>query len=124
MMLNSVRWLAPVMVSFLPRAERQFDCVHDALDYLEHEWPTPGGRHHTRARQLLRLALARQISAEEAREAFVAACIEANVLGTQHIEIIRRRPRREPARNASLSMPAMGAAESHGGMETGARLTS
>lgn len=112
MMLNSVRWLAPVMVSFLPSAERQFDCVHDALDYLEHEWPSPGGRHHRRARQLMRLALARQISAEEAREAFVAACIESGILGRGHIEAVARRQKKDAITQPSVPAAAFGLGDS------------
>lgn len=106
MMLNSVRWFAPVMVSFLPGAERQFDCVHDALDYLEHEWPISGGRHREHAKRALRAALARQLSAEEAREAFVAACVEAGILGRGYMDVVRNRRTSEPVKT-TIAIDAM-----------------
>jgi hypothetical protein len=106
-MLYSVRWSAPIMVSLLPGADRQFDCVHDALDFLEHEWP---GRHHQRARQALRAALAREISAEEARDAFISACIECGILSTQRLEIARSRRSKGGASGPIAAVGAFGVA--------------
>lgn len=107
MIMNSVRWSLPVMVSVVPGGERRFDCVHDALDYLTYEWPSPRGRHRARAQQALRAALDRQISPEEAREAFVAACIEAGVLvtGRVHFGLGRRSGRAGIVANTDAIAP-------------------
>jgi hypothetical protein len=77
---QSLRWAVPVLIQHGPRIERIFNCVHDALDYLENEWPTRKGEHYSRARISLRAALSRSMPIEVAREAFLAACIEASLL--------------------------------------------
>ncbi len=83
MLLVSVRWTTPVLVTFANGAVRQFDCVHDALDCLQHEWPSPRGRRHQKAMEVLASALARLAPVEEARNAFVAACAESGILVPQ-----------------------------------------
>lgn len=83
MLLVSVRWTTPVLVTFANGAVRQFDCVHDALDCLQHEWPSPRGRRHDKAVEVLGAALARLAPVEEARKAFVSACVEAGILAPQ-----------------------------------------
>lgn len=83
MMLVSVRWMTPVMIKFGNGALRQFDCVHDALDYLEHEWPSPPGKRHEKAVKVLGSALARLTPVDEARKAFVSACVECGILVPQ-----------------------------------------
>jgi hypothetical protein len=79
-LLVSVRWMTPVMVQFGNGAVRKFDCVHDALDCLQHEWPSPRGKEHARAVDRLCAALARLAPPDEARHAFVAACAESEIL--------------------------------------------
>ncbi|MCD2173141.1 DUF982 domain-containing protein [Rhizobium sp. C4] len=83
MMLVSVRWTTPVMVTFGNGADRQFDCVHDALDCLQHEWPSPRGKRHAKAVEVLGGALARLVPVEDARKAFVSACVESGILVPQ-----------------------------------------
>lgn len=83
MLLVSVRWTTPVLVTFANGAVRQFDCVHDALDCLQHEWPSPRGKRHEKAVQVLGAALARLVPVQEARNAFVSACVEARILVPQ-----------------------------------------
>jgi hypothetical protein len=83
MLLVSVRWTTPVLVTFANGAVRQFDCVHDALDCLQHEWPSPRGRRHQKAIEVLGAALARLVPVEEARTAFVSACVESRILVPQ-----------------------------------------
>ena len=83
MLLVSVRWTVPVLVTFANGTVRQFDCVHDALDCLQHEWPSPRGRRHQRAIEVLGAALARLVPVEEARKAFVSACVESQILVPQ-----------------------------------------
>ncbi|MET3612149.1 hypothetical protein ABID16_000454 [Rhizobium aquaticum] len=71
------------MVTFANGAVRQFDCVHDALDCLQHEWPSPRGKRHQKATEVLASALARLAPVDEARNAFVSACVEAGILVPQ-----------------------------------------
>lgn len=80
MMLVSVRWASPVVAKFGNGTVRQFDCVHDALDCLQHEWPSPRGKRHEKAVEVLGAALARLLPVEEARAAFVSACVECGIL--------------------------------------------
>lgn len=83
MLLVSVRWTTPVLVTFANGAVRQFDCVHDALDCLQHEWPSPRGKRHQKAIEVLGAALARLTPVEDARKAFVSACVESGILVPQ-----------------------------------------
>ena len=100
-LLVNVRWLTPVMVQFGNGAIRRFECVHDALDCLQHEWPSPRGKAHARAIERLCAALARLGPIDEAREAFVAACEETGILAratvpkrraAAHAQDVRRSP--------------------------------
>lgn len=86
MLLVSVRWTTPVLVTFANGAVRQFDCVHDALDCLQHEWPSPRGKRHEKAIAVLGAALARLATLEEARTAFVSACVESGILVPQPVQ--------------------------------------
>ncbi|HWU63663.1 MAG TPA: DUF982 domain-containing protein [Ensifer sp.] len=72
-----------MLVTFANGAVRQFDCVHDALDCLQHEWPSPRGKRHEKAVEVLGAALARLAPVEEARKAFVSACVESGILVPQ-----------------------------------------
>lgn len=90
MLLVSVRWTTPVLVTFANGAVRQFDCVHDALDCLQHEWPSPRGKRHQKAVDVLGAALARLAPVEEARKAFVSACVESGILVQQPARKVRK----------------------------------
>ncbi len=90
MMLVSVRWATPVMAKFGNGAVRQFDCVHDALDCLQHEWPSPRGKRHEKAVEVLSAALARLVPVEDARKAFVSACVECGILVPQQGKKLRK----------------------------------
>jgi hypothetical protein len=52
----------------------------DALAALTNRWPAGQGRHFVDAKRLCRMAVAGDVSAEVAREAFIAAALEAAVL--------------------------------------------
>lgn len=69
----------PVRVRMQCGLERTFLSVHDALDYLEHEWPLRRGDRYKRAVRKCRGALSRIEPLEVAREAFIAACLEAGM---------------------------------------------
>lgn len=72
-------WGKPVTVRLQNGQEHSFHSLEDSLDFLENEWPTRFGTHHRRALDLCRAAAARMVAAEAAREAFIAACLEANM---------------------------------------------
>jgi hypothetical protein len=69
----------PVSVRLQTGLEHTFRSVEDALDFLENEWATRHGTHYGRAVDLCRAALNRIAASETAREAFLAACIEADL---------------------------------------------
>jgi hypothetical protein len=59
--------------------ERRFDNPQDAADFLEHEWPFKHGKKYEAALRTCHHAVRREILLGVAREAFVAACIEAKL---------------------------------------------
>jgi len=59
--------------------ERTFTGIYDALDFLENEWPLRHGERHDRAVKTCRRALNGIVPAIVAREAFVAAYLEAGM---------------------------------------------
>jgi len=82
-------WQKPVCVRLEDGREHTFLCVQDSLDCLEREWPRRAGRHQALAISLCQAALSRECSTEAAREAFIAACIEA---GMHPVYVVRRPP--------------------------------
>ncbi|MBW8790719.1 DUF982 domain-containing protein [Rhizobium leguminosarum] len=79
MPLNDVPWVRPVRLRLQCGLERAFTSVYDALDFLENEWPLRHGERHDRAVKTCRGALNGIIPSMVAREAFVAACLEAGM---------------------------------------------
>jgi hypothetical protein len=77
MKMTNIPWHKPVTVRLQNGTDRRFSGAYDALDFLENEWPIRRGRHYHNAIRLCRAALERTLSAEVAREAFLASCIEA-----------------------------------------------
>lgn len=72
-------WQSPLTVRFQCGLERTFSSVYEALDFLENEWPVRRGARYGLAVKLCRRALNRAVPAAVAREAFVAACLEAGL---------------------------------------------
>lgn len=72
-------WRVPVKVRLQSGLERIFLTVPDALDFLEHEWPLRRGQRYDRALRKCRAALNFMTPTEVAREAFIAACLEAGM---------------------------------------------
>lgn len=72
-------WSKPVNVRLQNGLDHSFLTIDDTLDFLENEWPNRTGRHHRRAIDLCRAALNRIVPAEVAREAVIAACVEAGL---------------------------------------------
>ncbi|WP_312357795.1 DUF982 domain-containing protein [Agrobacterium sp.] len=76
---QDVVFRAPVRIRMQCGLERAFLSVYDALDYLEHEWPLRHGERYKRAVEKCRAALTWVVPTEVAREAFIAACLEAGM---------------------------------------------
>jgi hypothetical protein len=72
-------WEKPVTVRLQSGLDRTFYSLEDSLEILENEWPTKFGVHHRRALDLCRAAAKRMVATEAAREAFIAACLEASM---------------------------------------------
>lgn len=78
-MLADVYFSTPLLVSFANGLTRTFHSVHEALDFLENEWPLRHGERYRRACEKCRAALLRHTPVAIAREAFIAACLEAGM---------------------------------------------
>ena len=76
---QDVLFRAPVRVRLQCGLERTFLRVYDALDYLEREWPLRRGERYKKAVDKCRGALSCFAPVEVAREAFIAACLEAGM---------------------------------------------
>jgi len=59
--------------------ERRFDNPHEAVDFLEHEWPFKHGVKYDAALRACYEAIERRTPPAVAREAFLAACLEARL---------------------------------------------
>ena len=79
MPLNDVQWTRPVTIRLQCGLEKTFAGIYDALDFLENEWPLRHGERHHRAVKTCRAALNGVVPAFVAREAFMAACLEAGM---------------------------------------------
>lgn len=74
-----VTWIGPLEVILQSGLSRIFRSANDARLFLEGEWPVRRGNHYERALMYCRAAERRQVSSEAAREAFLAACLEAGL---------------------------------------------
>ncbi|MDK1373949.1 MULTISPECIES: DUF982 domain-containing protein [unclassified Sinorhizobium] len=79
MLLNEIPWTNPLTVRLSSGIKHTFNSVYEALDFLENEWPLRNGQRYERAVRTCRGALNRMTPAAIAREAFVAACLEAEM---------------------------------------------
>jgi hypothetical protein len=78
-MLADIFFATPLHVHLSNGLSRTFDSVNDTLDFLENEWPLRHGERYKRACEKCHAALRRQTPVAVAREAFVAACLEAGL---------------------------------------------
>lgn len=94
-MIHDVYWAVPLRVIMQNGLPRTFEGIYETLDFLEEEWPFKGGEAHWRAIRECRSALDRQALAVTAREAFLAACVEAGLPAVRaertHVRFARRR---------------------------------
>ncbi|MQW73599.1 DUF982 domain-containing protein [Sinorhizobium medicae] len=76
--MKEALWHPPLWISLQNGMPRLFRGPYDALDFLEHEWPSHGKWYH-RAIRDCRAALSGIVAAEIARASFAAACAEASL---------------------------------------------
>jgi len=79
MTTSDVLWNIPVNVRLQNGIEKSFQSVHDTLDFLENEWPSPRGAYHDAAVISCRRALNHQTPPAVSKELFLAACLEAGL---------------------------------------------
>ncbi|MGF6175065.1 DUF982 domain-containing protein [Ensifer sp. 4252] len=79
MFIAEMPWSVPLTVRFHNGTSHIFSSVFDALDFLENEWPLRRGQRYERAVKTCRGALHRTTPVAVAREAFIAACLEADL---------------------------------------------
>ncbi|WP_244564781.1 DUF982 domain-containing protein [Rhizobium sullae] len=75
-----IYWSAPVNVRVGNGFSEAIFGPETALDYLEHRWPTRNGPHYFDALRICRAAVDRREPPDFARDAFIAAGIEAGML--------------------------------------------
>lgn len=78
-MSHAILWSRPVFIELSPGKRRMVDGPLSALECLNSEWPVRNGRYLEEAISMCHAALERMRSAEEAREVFLSATIEAAV---------------------------------------------
>ncbi|MCO6185668.1 DUF982 domain-containing protein [Rhizobium sp. L1K21] len=71
------RWSMPVIVLSDEGVEYYIQSPEEALEHMQRGWTFRPGSQYQKARRALLSAMHGQIGAEEAREAFLAAAIEA-----------------------------------------------
>jgi len=76
----SAKWHEPVNIQVPKSGDVRVDGPFEALVVLMDEWPNLRGAGYVKARSLCRAAIAGRKDAEEAREIFVVAAKEANLL--------------------------------------------
>lgn len=76
----SAPWRAPVLVRIGHGSSEPVESASDAVHYLQYRWPHERGKHYTRAIDDCTRAAKGLVPAEVAKEAFIAAAIEAYVL--------------------------------------------
>lgn len=76
--MKETLWRVPLSVTLQNGMLRLFRGPYDAVDFLEHEWPSHGKWHHRAVRDC-RAALSGIVAAEIARASFAAACAEASL---------------------------------------------
>ncbi|SOC38302.1 uncharacterized protein DUF982 [Rhizobium subbaraonis] len=78
-MLSDKPWSVVVNVTLPCGIQRVFHGPYDALDFLENEWPSRRGQKYDRAIVLCRASLENSAPLAIAREAFMAASMEAGM---------------------------------------------
>lgn len=80
MLTFDIKWISPIRVALFEDDVNVIEGPMQALSLLHDEWPTAGGKHHQVALQECKLACHELGKSERAREAFMAAALEAGIL--------------------------------------------
>jgi len=91
MLTFDIKWIAPIRVGLFDDDEIVVEGPMQALALLHDDWPSAGGKHHQAAVQECKLACHELGRSEKAREAFMAAALEAGNLMFAH-RAAKRRP--------------------------------
>ncbi len=78
--LASAPFRVPVLVRIGHGSSEAVESASDAIHYLQNRWPHERGHHYQQAMRLCKEAAQGLLPTEVAREAFIAAAIEAYVL--------------------------------------------
>ncbi|WP_244616192.1 DUF982 domain-containing protein [Rhizobium sp. RU20A] len=81
--MHYIAWFRPVTLKLHSGIRHDVRSPYDALDFLNAEWPVRRGNHYAAARERCRNALTDPRETEAAREAMIAAALEAGVLCTE-----------------------------------------
>ncbi|WP_457584784.1 DUF982 domain-containing protein [Ensifer canadensis] len=100
MFIAEMPWSVPLSVRLQNGTHHVFSSVYEALDFLENEWPLRRGERYGRAIKACRGALHRTTPVAVAREAFIAACLEAGMPATATIEHVKAPRGNDPQRAA------------------------
>lgn len=84
MLTFDIKWIAPIRVGLFEDDEIVVEGPMQALALLDDDWPAAGGKHHQTAIQECKLACHKLGRSEKAREAFMAAALEAGNLIFAH----------------------------------------
>jgi len=79
-MTSGVRWNEPVNLRIGYGMPERIRSPKDALNHLLFRWPTVRGEKYSTARNICSAAEGNSLLHNEARMAFVEACVEADVL--------------------------------------------
>ena len=75
-----IHWSAPVHVRVGHGSSESIFGPEAAVEYLRYRWPARSNQHYLNAMRACTAAIDRSESPDFARDAFIAACIEANML--------------------------------------------
>ena len=75
-----IHWSAPVHVRVGHGSSESIFGPEAAVEYLKYRWPARSNQHYLNAMRACTAATDRSESPDFARDAFIAACIEANML--------------------------------------------
>jgi hypothetical protein len=79
-LVGSVPWRSPVLIRIGHGSSEAVNNPADALHYMIHRWPQDRGNHYANVMRECKKAAEGLVAGEVAKEAFIAAAIEAYVL--------------------------------------------
>ncbi|HWU64061.1 MAG TPA: DUF982 domain-containing protein [Ensifer sp.] len=107
MLTFDIKWISPIHVGLFEDEATVVEGPMQALALLHDDWPASGGKHHQTAIQECKLACHELGRSEKAREAFMAAALEAGTLIFAHRKhTVSKRPlMRRSVGDKGLALP-------------------